>query len=119
MMKKEVCVEQSSQIAVLERKGDLAVGEQGAAWSRMLGELQGAVLSCCCSCSECGSGGSSCGCLHPSLPSSQHQEPVGTIAITPCHIEANSGFVTDSSNLVFGQNTSFLSILLLKMLFIE
>lgn len=58
-------------------------------------------------------------CLHPSLPSPQHHEPLGTTAVTPCPTEVSSSFVTDSSNLVFGQNASFLSILLLKMLFLE
>lgn len=47
-------------------------------------------------------GGSGCVCLHPSLPSSQPHEAVGSIAITPCRIEVNSSFVTDSSNLIFG-----------------
>lgn len=38
---------------------------------------------------------------------SQHHEVLGTIDVTPCCIEVNSSFVTDSSNLVFGQKYLF------------
>lgn len=95
-------------------------GEHRAVWSRVAGGAAGCDALPLLSWSDCGTGGSGCVCLHPSLPSHLKQhEVVGTIGITPCSIEVNSSFVTDSNNLVFGYNTSFLSLLLLKTLFLE